>query len=231
MEIVGIQLLADGGDKYLATLTATAAAETKLMSAAQAAVSGINALDDSQAASARSAQLLAQRSQTAGAGATRLASAAGSAAGDVAGLGDAAETAAKDMDGLGQQSKQGGKEAEGLGDKSEKGARGLDRLKQAAFGAALEVGATLVDAAMEAGQAIVQFVGESISKAGDFEAGMNRFASVTGSALDESGQSLEDFKDLFISLGRELPVSTADVQQAAIEMANLLKALKLTGGK
>ena len=219
MEIVGIQLLADGGDKYLATLTATAAAETKLMSAAQAAVSGINALDDSQAASARSAQLLAQRSQTAGAGATRLASAAGSAAGDVAGLGDAAETAAKDVGGLGQQSKQGGKEAEGLGDKSEKGARGLDRLKQAAFGAALEVGATLVDAAMEAGQAIVQFVGESISKAGDFEAGMNRFASVTGSALDESGQSLEDFKDLFISLGRELPVSTADVQQAAIEMA------------
>jgi TP901 family phage tail tape measure protein len=48
---------------------------------------------------------------------------------------------------------------------------------------------------------------------------MNRFASVTGDSAGQSGQSLKQFKDLFISLGRELPVSTADVQQAAIEMA------------
>ena len=48
---------------------------------------------------------------------------------------------------------------------------------------------------------------------------MNNFAAVTGDSLDESGQSLGQFKDLFIQLGRDLPVSTTEVQQAAIEMA------------
>ena len=77
----------------------------------------------------------------------------------------------------------------------------------------------LLNAAQAAAQAIGQFIGDSINKAGDFEQEMNRFASVTGGSLADSGKSLEDFKDLFISLGRELPVSTAEVQQAAIEMA------------
>lgn len=163
MEIVGVQLVADGGDKYLATLQKTEAAERQLGSAAQAAVSGVNALDDQ--------------------------------------LGTAS------------------KGVKGLGDDAEKGAKGLTVLERAAQGAGERIGHVLVDAAAQAGQAIVQFVGDSIGKAGDFEQGMNRFASVTGDALGESGKSLEDFKELFISLGRDLPVSTAEVQQAAIEMA------------
>jgi len=163
MEIVGVQLVADGADKYLADLTNAAAAETKLGAAAEAAVAGV--------------------------------------------------------DDLGDASKKAGKGTEDLGDKSEKGSKGLDGLKQAAIGAAREIGSKLVNAAGEAGQAILQFIGDSIGKAGDFEQQMNRFASVTGDALADSGTSLEEFKDLFISLGRELPVSTAEVQQAAIEMA------------
>lgn len=163
MEIVGVQLVADGADAYLADLTNATAAETKLGAAAVAAADGVND--------------------------------------------------------LGGASKQAGKGTEDLGDKSEKGSHGLDGLKQAAIGAAREIGSKLVDAAQEAGQAVLQFIGDSIGKAGDFEQQMNRFASVTGSALADSGTSLEQFKDLFISLGRELPVSTAEVQQAAIEMA------------
>lgn len=219
MEIVGIQLLADGGDKYLTTLTSAATAETTLARAAQAAVGGVNALDESQGAAARSTAVLGTAADATAADAALLGHASDTAATGAETLGTAAKTASKGVDDLGKQSKEGSKETEGLGNKSEKGAQGLDRLKQAAFGAALEVGAKLVDAAAEAGQAIVQFIGESIGKAGDFEAGMNRFASVTGDALEESGQSLDDFKELFISLGRELPVSTAEVQQAAIEMA------------
>jgi len=163
MEQVGIDLVAQGADAYLQTLTQVTAAETKLASAAAPAVAGVNALDDS----------------------------AGGA----------------------------GKALDKLGDDAADGAKGLSGLQQVAVGAARQVGVLLTNAAEQAGRAILKFVGDTINVSGDFEQGMNRFASVTGSALDESGQSLDQFKDLFISLGRELPVSTAEVQQAAIEMA------------
>ena len=219
MEVVGIRFENQGAEAYLAQLTANAAAETKLAAAATGAVSGINALDDSQGRAAKAAQSFAQMSQMAAAGAAKFADQADGAAADAAALGDASDKAAKDVDDLGDKSKKSSKDVDDLGDKSDKAKGGLDGLGEAAKGAAREIGANLVDAAAEAGQAIVQFIGDSIGKAGDFEQQMNRFASVTGEALDDSGQSLEDFKDLFISLGRELPVSTAEVQQAAIEMA------------
>jgi TP901 family phage tail tape measure protein len=136
---------------------------------------------------------------------TKLASAADPAVAAINALDDAASTGGDALTQLGQDAETGGKGVSGLG--------------QIAIGAARQIGVALVDAAAQAGKAIVQFVGDSIGKAGDFEQGMNRFASVTGAALAESGQSLDDFKELFISLGRELPVSTAEVQQAAIEMA------------
>lgn len=90
---------------------------------------------------------------------------------------------------------------------------------QVVTGALRQVGAIAVNALADAGRAFIGFVGDSISKAGDFESSMNTFAAVTGSALTDSGKSLKDFSDLFIQMGRELPVSTADVQQAAIELA------------
>lgn len=219
METVGVLLLADGGDKYLATLTAGAAAETRLGASAESAVAGVNALDDSQARAAKAAQAFGQMSDMAAANAAALGHGADAAAGDVSALGGSATKAAGGVDDLGNQARGAGKSTEDLGEKSRKGGGGLNWLKETATGAARALGEHLLNAAAEAGRAIVQFVGESISKAGDFEQQMNRFASVTGSALDDSGQSLEDFKDLFISLGRELPVSTAEVQQAAIEMA------------
>lgn len=219
MEPVGVQLIAGGADAYLAALTAGAAAETRLGAAAETAVAGVNALDDSQARAGKASQALAHDTDLAAANAAALGHGAETAASDTALLGSAADKAAKDVDDLGGQSKKSGKETEDLGEKSKKGAGGLDWLGETAKGVARELGGQLLNAAEAAGQAIVQFIGDSIGKAGDFEQEMNRFASVTGSALDDSGKSLEDFKDLFISLGRELPVSTAEVQQAAIEMA------------
>lgn len=219
MEQVGVQLVADGGDKYLATLTATAAAEARVASAATGAVSGINALDDSQAAAARSAGILAGDATKVAGEVTDSAKAAAIAAGAYQDANGRWRDASGTFIRLGQDAEKGGKGVKGLGDDAEKGAKGVSLLDKIATGAAERIGHALTDAAQQAGQAIVQFIGDSISKAGDFEAGMNSFASVTGDALAESGQSLEDFKDLFISLGRELPVSTAEVQQAAIEMA------------
>jgi len=163
MEQVGIDLVAQGADAYLQTLTQVTAAETKLAGAAAPAVAGVNALDDSASGA--------------------------------------------------------GKALDQMGADAQDGAKGLSGLQQIAVGAARQVGVLLTNAAEQAGRAILKFVGDTINVSGDFEQGMNRFASVTGSSLEEGGQSLEQFKDLFISLGRELPVSTAEVQQAAIEMA------------
>lgn len=219
MEAVGIRLVADGADSYLATLTGTAAAEQRVAAAAQSAVSGVNALDDSQGQAAQAARAMGMTINEATGEITVFGVSADGAASDAAALGQSADKAGKDVDDLGDRSQKGAKGVDGLGEKSEKSSRGLEGLKQAAIGAAREIGANLVDAAAEAGQAILQFVGDSINKAGDFETGMNRFAAVAGDALADSGQSLEEFKDLFISLGRELPVSTAAVQEAAIEMA------------
>lgn len=85
-------------------------------------------------------------------------------------------------------------------------------------GALRHIGTIAIDAFMQAGRAAIGFVSDSISAAGDFESGMNKFAAVAGGALEESGLQLKDFRDQFIQIGKELPVSTAEVQEAAIEM-------------
>lgn len=102
---------------------------------------------------------------------------------------------------------------------AKKASEGVSLLDRIVTGASHKIGAGLVDAAADAGRAIVDFAVEGVAKAGDFEAKMGEFASVTGGALADSGKSVEDFAQLFIKMGRELPVSTAEVQQAAIEMA------------
>lgn len=89
---------------------------------------------------------------------------------------------------------------------------------QIMIGALRHIGEMAVDVFARAGRAVVGFVKDSINVAGDFESGMNRFSAVAGQALQESGLSLKDFRDQFIQIGKELPVSTSEVQQAAIEM-------------
>lgn len=87
-------------------------------------------------------------------------------------------------------------------------------------GGSLErVGHAAIDMAMQAGQAIVGFVGDSIGAAGDFEAGMNQFAAVTGTSLEASGKDVEDFTQLFLDMGAETQFSAGQAQEAAIELA------------
>jgi TP901 family phage tail tape measure protein len=58
----------------------------------------------------------------------------------------------------------------------------------------------------------------AVSVAGDFEAGMNQFASAAGDSLAAAGLSVDDFRNKFIKIGQEMPVSTMEVQQAAIAL-------------
>jgi TP901 family phage tail tape measure protein len=87
---------------------------------------------------------------------------------------------------------------------------------QVAIGALREVGALAVDALGKAAVAVGGFVADSIGLAGDFQSGMQEFQAVAGQDVDAKG--LEQFHDLFLQLGKDLPVSTSDVQKAAIEM-------------
>lgn len=63
------------------------------------------------------------------------------------------------------------------------------------------------------------FAVTSIDAAANFEAGMLNFASVTGSAIENAGVSLQDFQGLFLRLGSETAFSAAQAQEAAMELA------------
>lgn len=59
----------------------------------------------------------------------------------------------------------------------------------------------------------------SVTVAGDFEAGMNRFASVAGSSLAQAGFSLDAVKEKALQLGAQTQFSAAQAQDAMIALA------------
>jgi TP901 family phage tail tape measure protein len=105
----------------------------------------------------------------------------------------------------------------GFGDQGAKsGSTFAKGFSEVTIGALRQVGAALVDFGIQGAKALGGFLSDSVTKAGDFQAQMLEFQAVAGKDVDTKG--LEKFHDLFIQLGKDLPVSTADVQQAAIEM-------------
>lgn len=85
-------------------------------------------------------------------------------------------------------------------------------------GAFRKVGEIAVEGFAKAGQAIVGFLGDSIGVAGDFQASMGRFESITG-PLDQAGQSAEDFSKKFVQLGMDTKYSAQEASNAASELA------------
>ncbi len=201
----GVQLIAEGAAAFYADMFKAAQAEEqvgKAASAAAPAVAGIGKAAEEAAKGAGVYYDALGRARDANGRFVKTGEAAGAAAGEAGKkAGDAAPKVA------------------GLGAAAHKAGEGFNAFKEIATGAMRAVGTAVVDIAGQGVQAIGSFVAGSISAAGDFESNMNVFASVTGGALAESGKSLNDFSQLFINLGKELPVSTADVQQAAIELA------------
>lgn len=103
-----------------------------------------------------------------------------------------------------------------FGKSGDTASKGFGGFQEIVTGALREVGALAVDAMGKAAQAVGSFVKDSIGLAGDFQQGMLEFQAVAGKDVDTKG--LEKFQDLFLQLGKELPVSTSDVQKAAIEL-------------
>lgn len=108
------------------------------------------------------------------------------------------------------------KDVASLGDSAEKAGGGFSSLKEIATGALREIGSLAVNALGKAAEATVGFLKDSVSLAGDFQSGMLEFQAVAGKDVDTAG--LDKFHDLFLQLGKDLPVSTSDVQKAAIEL-------------
>lgn len=219
MQRAGVQLAADGAAEYFATLDRVNQAAAAVLAAVQPLIAALNRYDDRAGAAGKATAELAADTRPADQALRQLDMFADAAGDSLVGTGKDAGTAARGVDAYGDTADRAGKESKGLGDDAKTGAKGLSFMEQAAVGAARKLGEFAVQGAGRAAQAVLDFAKDGVKAAGDFEGGMNRFASVTGESLADSGKSLDDFKQLFISLGRDLPVSTAEVQDAAINMA------------
>lgn len=114
--------------------------------------------------------------------------------------------------------KQAAQSVDAFSDQTERSAGRVSAFGEIVTGAFRRAGELVVNFALDAGKALIGFGKDSINVAGDFEAGMNRFGAAAGGSLEAAGVKLEDFRDLFIDIGKELPVSTSEVQDAAIEL-------------
>ncbi|HEX6293373.1 MAG TPA: phage tail tape measure protein [Herpetosiphonaceae bacterium] len=119
--------------------------------------------------------------------------------------------------GSGSALKDAKNDVESLGSAAEKSGGGFSTLQKVGVAGL----AAIATATVAAGVGVAKFVTDSVGLAGNFEAGMNAFGAAAGAGFEPGSAALNEFKDLFISLGKELPVSTTEVQEAA---TTLIKA-------
>lgn len=85
-------------------------------------------------------------------------------------------------------------------------------------GALLKIGMGAVDLAGKLAANLVKPIEGTIKLAGDFEGKMNSFSAAAGDSLEGTGLSVEQFRKQFLQLGKDLPVSTMEVADAATAM-------------
>lgn len=126
------------------------------------------------------------------------------------------ELVAKNLQGFLGDLSTGNQAVTGFGRNMDVQAGQTSSASQIMIGALRKVGEIAVDTMIKAGRALVDFGRDSLQLAGDFQQGMQQFQVAAGQDLDTAG--LQQFHDLFLQLGKDLPVSTSEVQQAATEM-------------
>lgn len=82
-------------------------------------------------------------------------------------------------------------------------------------GAAEQVGGTIVEAFLKASGAVVNFVKDAPMMAAELEDKMNWYGAVSGATDDQ----VKSMQELVLLLGKELPVSTMETADAAVELA------------
>lgn len=107
-----------------------------------------------------------------------------------------------------------------FGAAADSAAKGVGTFGTVATGALLRVGEVAVDVMGQAAQAFGAFVADSVSAAGDFEAGINKLGAVAGDSVAEAGFSLDDLRQKALQLGADTQFSA---DQALDAMTNLAK--------
>jgi hypothetical protein len=198
LQEVGVKLILEGSGGFFGELANANQAFDKLGNTAKSSLGGLEAAArplDTVAAKAAAAGL--KWDEAAGRWRTATGQYASGAAIAAAGIDDFADRSVK---------------------ATKKAAGGFSSLEQIAIGGLRRIGEAAINAMAQAGMALVGFGQQSVSAAGQFEDGMNQFAAAAGGSLETAGLSVEDFKQLFLTLGQELPVSTKEVQEAAIAL-------------
>lgn len=115
---------------------------------------------------------------------------------------------------------------------AEKAAHGIDAIPKATKDAADQVqkhgsvmqgvfqgiGQGLIGLAAEGGEMLLDLGASTIDVAADFEAGLGIFSSVAGSALEEAGLSVDDFREKALQLGAETQFSAAQALDGFTEL-------------
>lgn len=115
---------------------------------------------------------------------------------------------------------QGGETAvKGFANAAETSSGGIGRFASSAITSLESVGKAALALGAVGATAFGAFLASSVNTAADYETTLNRFSAVTGGALKESGQSLDDFSRLFLQLGSDTQFSAEQAAQAAVELA------------
>jgi hypothetical protein len=105
-----------------------------------------------------------------------------------------------------------------LGESAKRSGGGFNALSEIATGALRAIGSAAIDLAGEGIKKLGGWLVDSVKVAGDFQSQMQLFGAAAGKDFGPGTAALGEFKDLFIQLGKDLPVSTSQVQDAAIAL-------------
>lgn len=108
----------------------------------------------------------------------------------------------------------------GIGDAADGSGSKLSAFEQITTGAFRKIGEFAISSLASAGQALIGFVGDSIHKAGDYEASMNMFAAVSGATADQMKAAGTEAK----ALGADLTLPATSAASAGEAMTELAKA-------
>lgn len=213
---IGLELVVDNIRDFLSSVTAANTSTSKLGQTAIDAGKALDVLDKALVETAEEANKVGQTTVNAGKALDVFDKALVETANDAKKVADeqnkvnkvVEETDATKIDNLRKSVKE-------LGEETSNTEKAATFFAQAWSGAAEAVGGFVVDKVMEAAGKVKDFITSAPQMAMDFQDKMQLFASVSSGPDAANAQ----IKDLIMQLGKELPISTMEAADAAVELA------------
>lgn len=111
------------------------------------------------------------------------------------------------------------KSVEGFDRSAQSSTGGISAFSEITIGAFRKIGEVAIEALGTATRVTGQFISDSITSAGNFQASLNTFSAVTGKSMDKAGLTVDDFSTLFLDMGAKTQYSAGQAADAAIELA------------